>query len=102
MPLKRLLDESRAFETEAAALLIEAFNAVVAELDLRSVADREHAAKIIIRLAHAQRSLDAATIRDQAIIEVRKGRRDTPPPAILTIGGFCWGPCFTSRRITSL
>jgi len=72
MPLKRLLDESRAFEPEAAALLIEAFNAVVAKLDLRSVADRERAAKIIIRLAHAQRTLDAATIRDQAIIEVRK------------------------------
>ena len=75
MPLKRLLDESRAFEPAAAAILIEAFDAVVVELDLRSAADRERVAKTIIRLAHAQRSLDAAKIRDQAIIEVRKESR---------------------------
>jgi hypothetical protein len=72
MPLKRLLDESRAFEPKAVAILTEAFDALVAKLDLRNVADRERAAKTVIRLAHAQRSLDAATIRDQAIVELRK------------------------------
>ena len=71
MPIRRML-EGGTFEPKAAALLIEAFNAVVAELDLRAGADKERAAKIIIRLAHAQRSLNAAKIRDQAIIEVRK------------------------------
>ena len=75
MPLKRLLEESRAFEPAAAAIFIEAVHAAAAELDLRSVADRERVAKIIMRLAHAQRSLDAAKIRDQAIIEVRKESR---------------------------
>ena len=38
---------------------------------MRNVADRERVAKVVIRLAHAQRSLDAAKI-DRAIIEVRK------------------------------
>ena len=75
MPLKRLLDESRAFDPKAVAILVEAFNAIVAELDLRTNADKERAAKIVIRLALAQRSLDAATIRDQAIIAVRKETR---------------------------
>ncbi len=71
MPIRRML-EGGAFEPKAAALLIEAFDAVVAELDLRSNADREKAAKIVVRLALGQRSLEAAKIRDQAIIEVRK------------------------------
>ncbi len=75
MPLKRLLDESRAFDPKAVAILLEAFNAVVAELDLRTGTDRERAARIIIRLALSQRNLDAATIRDQAIIAVRKETR---------------------------
>ena len=55
MPIRRML-EGGTFEPKAAALLIEAFNAVVAELDLRAGADKERAAKIIIQLAHAQRS----------------------------------------------
>jgi hypothetical protein len=75
MPLKRLLDESRAFDPKAVALLLEAFSAVVAEFDLRTNADKERAAKIVIRLALAQHSLDAAKIRDQAIIAVRKETR---------------------------
>ena len=75
MPLKRLLNESRAFDPKAVAILLEAFNAVVAELDLRTGTDKERAAKIIIRLALSQRKLDAATIRDQATIAVRKETR---------------------------
>ena len=71
MPIRRML-EGGTFEPKAAALLIEAFNTVVAELDLRAGADKELVAKIIIRLAHAQQSIDAAKIRDQAIIQVRK------------------------------
>jgi hypothetical protein len=71
MPIRRML-EGGTFEPKTAALLIDAFNSVVAEFDLRAGADKERAAKIIIRLAHAQRSLNAAKIRDQAIIEVRK------------------------------
>jgi hypothetical protein len=61
-----------AFEPKAAAILVEAFNAVVAELDLRTNAEKERAAKIVIRLAHGQQTFGAAKIRDQAIIAVRK------------------------------
>jgi hypothetical protein len=72
MPLKRLLDESRAFGPKAVAILLEAFDAVVAELDLRTNAEKERAAKIIIRLALGQKDLDAAKLRESAIIAVPK------------------------------
>jgi hypothetical protein len=51
MPLKRMLEEGRSFGPKAVALLLEAFDGIVAELDLRSAADREKAAKIVMRLA---------------------------------------------------
>jgi hypothetical protein len=79
MPLKRLLDESRAFDPKAVAILSEAFAAVVAELDLRTNADKERAARIIIRLALGQRSLDGAKLRAEVVRLMRKdgvrGRR---------------------------
>ena len=40
MPLKRMLEEGRSFGPKAVALLLEAFDGIVAELDLRS--DREY------------------------------------------------------------
>jgi hypothetical protein len=64
--------EAGTFDPKTVALLIEAFDAIVAELDLRASADKERAAKIIIRLALAQKSLDLARLRDRAIIAVRK------------------------------
>ena len=80
MPLKRLLDESRAFGPKAVAILLEAFDAVVAELDLRTNAEKERAAKIIIRLALGQKDLDAVGLRDSAIIAVRKASRTRRRP----------------------
>jgi hypothetical protein len=74
VPLKRLLDQSRAFDPKAIAILLEAFDAVVAELDLRTDAEKERAAKIIIRLVLGRKDLDAARLRDSAIIAVRKER----------------------------
>src|SRR5271167_3294024 len=62
------LDGSRAFDPKAVAVLLEAFNDVVAEVDLRTHADKERAAKIIIRLALGQKDLDMAKLRDSAII----------------------------------
>ena len=78
MPLKRMLDDNRAFDPKAVALLLEAFDDIVAELGLRTDADREKAAKIVIRLAHAQATLDEAKIRDEAVRLMRRegiGRR---------------------------
>jgi hypothetical protein len=57
MPLKRMLDDNRTFDPKAGALLLEVFDEIVADLDLRTDADREKAAKIIIRLAHGQPNL---------------------------------------------
>ena len=42
------------------------------------------AAKIIIRLALGQKDLDAARLRDRAIIAVRKEKRDASPTPVLT------------------
>ena len=78
MPLKRMLNDSRAFEPKAVALLLETFDEIVADLDLRIDADREKAAKIVMRLAHGQRKLDAAKIRAEVVRLMRKegrGRR---------------------------
>jgi hypothetical protein len=78
MPLKRLLDESRAFEPEAAATLVKAFEGIVADLGLRINADREKAAKLVVRLAHGQAELGAAKIRAEVIRLMRReggGRR---------------------------
>jgi hypothetical protein len=79
MPLKRMLEEGRSFGPKAVALLLEAFDGIVAELDLRSAADREKAAKIVMRLALGQAHLDGAKLRHDAIGLMRKegikGRR---------------------------
>jgi len=67
MPLRRLLEEGRSFGPKAVALLLEAFDGIVAEPDLRSAADREKAAKIVMRLALSQAHLDGAELRHDAI-----------------------------------
>jgi hypothetical protein len=67
-----MLDESRAFDPKAVAVLLEAFDGVVAELGLRTIADREKAAKIIIRLALGQDSFDVAKLRNGAVATMRK------------------------------
>ena len=72
MPMKRMLDENRTFGPKAAAVLLEAFDGVVAQLDLRGAVDREGAAKIVIRLALGQEKLDAAKLRDRAVVAMRK------------------------------
>lgn len=78
MPLKRMLNDNRIFDPKAVALLLEVFDDIVAALDLRSDADREKAAKIVVRLAHGQSDLDAAKISAEVIRLMRKkgiGRR---------------------------
>ncbi len=64
MPLKRMLDQSRSFNPNAVAILLEAYNELVSELGLRAAAEKERAAKLIIALAQDQTELDAVTLRD--------------------------------------
>jgi hypothetical protein len=73
MPLKRMLEEARSFDPKATAPLMEAFDTLVAELDLRADDDREKAARIVIRLAHGQATLEAAKLRDEGVRLMRKG-----------------------------
>ena len=70
MPIKRML-EGRNFSPESAAILVKAFKGVVADLDLRTVADRERAAKIVIGLAASQTVLDVKKLRDEAVGLIR-------------------------------
>ena len=65
MPIKRML-EGRNFDPKAAAILVKAFNGVVTDLDLRTVADRERAAKTVIGLAASQTVLDVEKLRAEA------------------------------------
>ena len=65
MPLRRMM-EGRNFEPKAAAVLVEAFNEIIDELDLRTRSDRERAARIVIELAASKPTLDVAKLRDEA------------------------------------
>jgi hypothetical protein len=56
MPLRRLLDQSRVFDAKQIAVILEAFEGVVAELDLQTGAE-----------ATGQANLDAAKLRDGAV-----------------------------------
>ena len=70
MPIRRML-EGRNFDPETVAILVKAFNGMVDELHLQTVADRERAAKIIIGLALARATLDAK-LRVDAVRLMRK------------------------------
>jgi hypothetical protein len=71
VPLKRMLDESRAFDPKSIAILTKALDGVVVELNLQDITEREKAAKIIIGLALGQTVLDAAKLREIALARMR-------------------------------
>ncbi len=54
MPIKRM-SKGRNFGPESATILVKAFHGVVADLDLRTAADKEVVAKIVIRLERTRR-----------------------------------------------
>jgi hypothetical protein len=58
--------EGVVFDHKMTALLSRAFNAVVAELDLRTGDDRERAAKAIIELASNRSNIDVEELRNSA------------------------------------
>jgi hypothetical protein len=74
MPLKRMLEENRTFDPKAIAILLEAFDGVVADLGLRTAAERERAARLIMQLALGQIDLDAARLGDCAAASIRSER----------------------------
>jgi hypothetical protein len=60
------------FFDAATEILVEAFNGLAVDLELRTLADRERAATIVIELARARATLDAAKLRDDAVLLMRK------------------------------
>jgi hypothetical protein len=63
MPLKRLLDESGSFDPKAIAIMVEAYDGVVADLGLRAADQREKAARLVVQLARSRVALDTASLR---------------------------------------
>ena len=63
MALKRTLSESPYFDPEAVAILLEAYDGAVAELGLRTLAEKEQAARIVLGLALGQTDFDVAKLR---------------------------------------
>ena len=78
-----MLADNRSFDPKAVALLLEAFDEIVADLDLRTDADREKAAKIVMRLAHGQTEIDPGKIRAEV---VRLMRKEGAGRVVFTIG----------------
>jgi hypothetical protein len=75
MPVRRML-EGRNFSPDAAATLVKAFNEIVDELYLRSPAERERAAKIVIELAAGKATLHAETLRAKAVRLIKNQSAD--------------------------
>jgi hypothetical protein len=65
MPLDPV-DEGRSFDPKAVAILLKAYEGVVAELGLQASAEKEMAAKYVIRLARRQGDLDPLSLRNGA------------------------------------
>ncbi len=70
-----MLADNRTFDPKAVALLLEVFDDIIAAPDLRTGADREKAARIVMRLAAGQTELDAARIRAQVVPLMRRAGR---------------------------
>jgi hypothetical protein len=66
MPIRRALGESRSFDPKAVAILLVAYDGLVAELGLQAAGDKEKAARIILRLALGETDLDAENLRAAA------------------------------------
>jgi hypothetical protein len=66
MPLKRML-EGRNFDSKAGAIIVQAFNETIGELDLRTPAERVKAAKIVIELAAKEADLDVARLHNETV-----------------------------------
>jgi hypothetical protein len=76
MPLKRMLNESGGFDPNAVAILLEAYDGVVAELGLKAPEERLRVAKLIVDLARNQTDIDAALLRNEASnVLLREGLR---------------------------
>jgi hypothetical protein len=82
MLLKRMLDDSGSFGPGAAAILLEAYDGLLVELDLGEPEKRVKAVKVIVDLARRQTDLDPATLRaalPMQLLNERSKVRDRAP-----------------------
>ena len=86
MSFRRML-EGRNFDPKSAATLVEALNEIVDELYLRSPAERERAARIVIELAAGKTTLDVARLRDEAVRKMRRESADLHDSDLDQLGG---------------
>ena len=63
MSLKRMLDQSGSFDPKSVAIMLEAYDGVVADLRLQAADEREKAARLVMQLARSQADLDSASLR---------------------------------------
>lgn len=63
MPLKHMLDEGGSFDPKAVAIMLEAYDGVVADLRLHAADEREKAARLVMQLARGRADLDSASLR---------------------------------------
>jgi hypothetical protein len=71
MPLRRLLDESGSFDPKAVAIMLEAYDGVVADLGLQGADEREKAARLVMQLARSGADLDMASLRSGVTDRIR-------------------------------
>ncbi|MBV9910899.1 MAG: hypothetical protein JOY52_25375 [Hyphomicrobiales bacterium] len=57
------MDESGSFDPKAIAIMVEAYDGVVADLGLRAADQREKAARLVVQLARSRVALDTASLR---------------------------------------
>ena len=64
MPLKRMLDQSGSFDPKSVAIMLEAYDGVVADLRLQAADEKEKAARLVVQLARGRGDLDTASVRN--------------------------------------
>jgi hypothetical protein len=71
-----MLDESGSFDPKAVAVLLEAYDGVVAELGLKAPEKRLRSAKLVVGLARSQTDIAAAKlINEVANVLLKEGLR---------------------------
>jgi hypothetical protein len=71
MPIVRLISEG-VFSPEDIRIITEAYNTIVAKLDLRSVERKEQAARATIELAKGKNQLNAEELARAAIDQLKE------------------------------
>jgi hypothetical protein len=70
-----MLDESGSFDPKAVAIMLEAYDGVVADLRLQAADEREKVARLVMQLARGRADLDSASLRSGVTALIRNEGR---------------------------